>query len=205
MVPFMDAFDSGIGWNPAGAWRLDVAHQGMGWFVDSSLREQASSLTFGTLIDLRAAQYPQLSFWQKAVLTGGESLAVEISLDGGLSWFAIDQQTGLISDWTQHTVDLSAYRGTAIGLRLTLSAFGLVPDGAISVGYWLDDLAILNVPPMPTAIPLSTDVPTSTPLPTEVPTEVPTPTLPPTEIPTATPLPTEVPTQAPPTTEVPSS
>jgi len=82
-VPFADSFDSGQGWTPAGAWRLDAASQGLGWFADSTARDQASSLTFGTLIDLRGAAYPQLSIWQKAVLTGGESLAVEISWMAG--------------------------------------------------------------------------------------------------------------------------
>jgi hypothetical protein len=132
-----------------------------------------------------------LSVWQKAVLTGGENLAVEVSLDGGLSWFTIDQQTNLITDWAPYTVDLSAYRGAVIGLRFTLAAFGPVPDGMISVGYWLDDLAILDVPVLPT--PLPTAIPTDMP-PTIEPTEVP-PVVEPTAVPTE--VPTEVPTAEP--------
>jgi hypothetical protein len=144
-------------------------------------------LTFGTLIDLRGAAYPQLSIWQKAVLTGGESLAVEISLDGGLSWFVVDQQTAPISDWAPHTVDLSTYRNSVIGLRFTLSTFGPVPDSVISIGVWLDDLTIVDVPPMPTVEP--TIVPTEVP-PTVEPTVVPTvePTVKPTVAPTVEPI-----------------
>jgi len=196
-VPFVDAFESGTGWTPAGAWRLDAAHQGMGWFADSTLRDQSSRLTFGGLIDLRGAAYPTLSVWQKAVLTGGESLAVEISPDGGLSWLAIDQQTGLITDWTQHSVDLSAYRGAVIGLRFTLSAFGPVPEGMISGGVWLDDLAILDVPPVePTAEPTTVE-PTVEPTAEPTVESTPEPTITPTEVPTVeppietTPVPTE--------------
>jgi hypothetical protein len=191
-LPFIDTFDSGQGWNPAGAWRFDTGHQGMGWFSESTQRAQTSTLTYGAPVDLRGAMYPQLSFWQKAVLTGSESLAVEISVDGGLSWFLVDQQVGLISDWTQHTVDLSAYRGAIISLRFTLSTFGLVPDGVITVGYWFDELAIQDVPATPTATPFPTELPTV--VPTEVP-PVPTdiPTAVPTEIPIEpTPIPTEV-------------
>jgi hypothetical protein len=200
-VPFADAFDSGTGWTPTEAWRLGAALQGMGWLADSAQRDQASTLTYGTQIDLRGAAYPQLSVWQKAILTGDESLAVEISLDGGLSWFIIDQQTGLITDWAPHSVDLSAYRGAVIGLRFTLSAFGPVPEGMMSVGYWLDDLAILDLPPVPTVEPTvePTTVP-STVEPTIEPTVAPPtveptvePTAEPTEVPTEpTPIPTEV-------------
>jgi hypothetical protein len=58
LIPFADAFDGGLGWTSSGAWRLDAAHQRMGWFADSTLRDQASSLTFGTLIDLRGTATP---------------------------------------------------------------------------------------------------------------------------------------------------
>jgi hypothetical protein len=217
-LPFVETFDSGSGWQATGVWRVETqsAYRGSGWFADSALRGQTSALAYDGLIDLRSESYPQLSFWQKGILASGETVTVEISLDSGWTWVPVDQQVGLMADWTPRTVDLTPYRGLVVGLRFTLTVPGALPDGATSVGYWLDELAILDAPAAPTATPLPTDAPTDapteTPFLTATPTELPTLTpLPPTEPPTATPAPTEpltvtpVPTELPPPTAAPTS
>jgi hypothetical protein len=160
---------------------------GMGWFADSTQHEPINTLTYGQLIDLSTATAPQLSFWQKALLDTSESLTVEVSVDGGITWQPVDQQAGFMADWSQHVVDLFPYRGFVIGLRFTFTASGTVSNGGPTVGYWLDELTIQDAPLVPTITPIPTDLPTVTPLPTETPTE----------IPTAAPLPTEVPTDIP--------
>jgi hypothetical protein len=209
-LPFVETFDSGSGWQATGAWRVEPsAYRGSGWFADSKLRDQTSTLTYGGSIDLRAALSPQLSFWQQGLLDSSEVVTVEISPDGGLSWLPVDQQAGVTAEWTPRAVDLTPYRGRVVGLRFTLTVPGALPEGATSMGYWLDELAILDAPPAPTATPLPmdtpTDLPTETPLPTATPTEPPTvtplPTVTPTGITTVTPLPTGTPTPVP--TEVP--
>lgn len=119
----------------------------------------------------------------------GDVASVEVSLDGGLTWWPVVQQTAWVSDWAMQVVDLSAYRGQVIALRFTLNTQGLVPEGAATVGWWIDELAIQEAPPVPTAIP------------TEPPTLTPVPTATPTDLPTLTPMPTSTPTEPP--TEIP--
>jgi subtilisin family serine protease/Leucine-rich repeat (LRR) protein len=208
-LPFVETFDGETGWQATGAWRVETqsAYRGSGWFADSALCGQTSALTYDGLIDLRSALDPQLSFWQKGILTSSETVTVEISLDGGWTWLPIDQQAGLMADWTQHTVDLTPYRNLVVGLRFTLTVPSALPDGTTSVGYWLDELAILDVPPTPPTTP--TDVPTEIAFPTATPTELPTmtplPTSTSTSVPTATPpLPTPTSTDTPTVTPLPT-
>jgi hypothetical protein len=177
---------------------------GGGWFASSATRGQTSTLTAAAQIDLRSAQSPELSFWQRATLSSGDTVAVDLSLDGGLSWLPLDQQVGAAFDWTLRTVDLKTYRGQMVQLRFRLDTLGTVPEGAPTVGWWIDDLAVVDmpvVPPVPpTVTPIPTEVPTLTPVPTEIPADTlvpPTVTPVPTEVPTVTPVPTEIPTDTP--------
>jgi len=187
VLPFADSFDNGQGWTASGAWTFDTqaAHTGAGWWADSTVRGQISTLTYNGLIDLRTAQYPQMSFWQKGILSAADVLSIEVSLDGVLWWPAL-RESVMATDWTWQTVDLSAYRGNVIGLRFVLNTTAALPQDAVTVGFGLDDLLIQDVPPTPTMEP--TDIP-----PTVEPTVEP-PTVFPTEIPTVepTPEPTEV-------------
>ena len=202
VLPWVETFDTGLGWTPSGAWRSDVqgAYRGAGWFAESTWRNQVSTLTHDTMVDLRLALNPTLSFWQKAVLSAGDAVAVDVSLDGGMSWMALDQQVGLSTEWTQRLLDLAAYRGQVIRLRFRLDTLGELPEGATTVGVWIDELLIQDVPPTPTWTPqptttpwpTATDVPSATPTPTETYTPSPMPSLTPT--PTATPTPSATPT-----------
>ncbi|NLX09238.1 MAG: hypothetical protein GXY36_06245, partial [Chloroflexi bacterium] len=200
-LPLADAFESGLGWTASGAWRVEPqgGRSGAGWYADSTQRGLVSTLTYNAQIDLRAAQYPTLSFWQQATLAGVDVASVEVSLDG-LSWLPVDVQAGMVLGWSERVVDLSAYRGQLVYLRFRLDTTAVLPDGSVISGWWLDDLLVQDVPPTPT--PLPTEPPTATPLPptlTFTPTATETP-IPPTATPTETPVP---PTETPlPTVEV---
>ena len=210
-LPVVENFDSGLNWTPAGSWALDdqAGTNGMSWFASSAVRDQSSTLTGDYLLDLRLAQYPQVTFWQKMSLTSGDAVGLDISLDDGLTWLPFDIQMGTVSDWLPRTLDLSAYRGQVIWLRFRLDTPGVASEGE---GYWLDNLAVIEVlPTVPTLFPTASPSPTATPaepptvlpLPTAIPapTEVPPiPTETPTEPPTALPLPTAIPapTEVPP-------
>ncbi len=204
MLPSSDSFDTGQGWLPIGAWLwgTEGAYHNAGWFADSGQRGQVSTLEYTGAVDLTGAQQPQITFWHRATLSGGDAVAVDLSLDGGIIWFPIYEDNGLVTDWALNTLDLTPYRDQIIRLRFRLDTTAASPDGAITLGYWIDDLTIRDVPPLPTDTPLpsatctevptplpsltatSTDLPPSLPTETAVPTH--TPTITPTETPTAT-------------------
>jgi cell division septation protein DedD len=203
LLPVFETFDLGTGWLAQGYWRFDTqsAYHGGGWLADSTVRDQSSTLTGDVWIDLRMAVNPQIVFWQRAVLSGQDVIALDLSVDGGLSWLPLDQQIGSSFDWTSRTVDLAVYRGTVIRLRFRLETPGALPEGVTSTGWWIDELTVQEAPVvLPTVTPVPTDLPTA--IPTAVPTEPPTATPLPTEPPTVTPVPTDLPTAIP--TDVPT-
>jgi hypothetical protein len=189
MLPVLETFDRSLGWTGSGSWRFDIAgaRSGAGWFGDSTARNQISTLTYGTPIDLSAAVNPQLSFWQKPSLSVADFFAVDLSLDGGLTWLALDTQMGLVSDWTPRTLDLSPYRGQIVLLRFRLDTLAVLPGGIPTVGVWVDDLLIQEAPPQPTPTATPTGIPSMTPWPTELPLPTPTQVLVPTVVPTELP------------------
>jgi hypothetical protein len=170
------------------------------------VRGYASTLTAQAWIDLRTAQRPELRFWQRMGLSGGDLVAVDVSADGGQTWQPVYQQVGQMADWHQRAVDLSAYRGLVVQIRFRLDARGHVPGGQSTRGWWVDELTIQEAPvtpptPKPTQPSVPTVEPTEPPVPpapTVEPTEPPVPIIVP--IPTVAPaaLPTQEPPQAPP-------
>ena len=125
-IPYTDAFERGFGWTLSGLWRLDTmaGYSGTALFADTTQRGQSSVLDFGPAILLGTAANPTLRFWQKSSLTSGDLLAVEISLDNGLTWIVADQQIGAVADWTEHRIDLTLYRGQTIRLRFRIDTTG---------------------------------------------------------------------------------
>ncbi|MBN1681072.1 MAG: hypothetical protein JW966_12365 [Anaerolineae bacterium] len=196
-LPFYDSFDGEhgeSGWVAGGAWQIDAetAYNGTGWFADSAQRDAFSTLEYENPFDLSGENSPQLTFWQKGELSTGDILTIEISLDGGMSWQTVDQQTGLTTDWAVHTVDLYLYRGQMARLRFGLYTIGTLPDGETTVGYWLDELVLKHVllPTMtptlidttqtlrtpsltPSLTAITGETPVTTPTPTPVPASLP--------------------------------
>jgi len=204
-LPFVETFAVQTAWlTEGGAWTYlpDGAWNGAGWFADSALRGQVSALVSAAQIDLTAALNPQLILWQKAYLEAGDVFTVEASLDGGVSWSQVEQQTAVAQDWMQRTVDLSAFRGSLVYLRFVLYTQANPLSDPAAVGVWLDELVIMDVPAAPAVEP--TLVP-ATPIPTEEPVLPPVEEMPtepvkdpePTPTPDVTPEPTKDPGDTP--------
>ncbi len=189
--PVVDACDSPVGWAVQAAWQLvpDAGYRGGACWADASQRDTASTLTLRVSLDLRGAAAPRLTFWQRLALGPGDLARVELSLDGGLTWLALDQQPNYVPDWTQRTVDLTAFRGQVVALRFSLHTSGSLPDTSLPAGWWIDEVSIdADVSVLPTNTPLPTA--TLEPSPTPTSTPLPTATLEPSATPTSTPLPT---------------
>jgi hypothetical protein len=129
----------------------------------SATRGQGYTLALDTPLDLRTAFYPHLSFWQRGQVSTADLVSVDISTDGGQSWTLIDLSSRLTADWTLVDLYLTAFVGQVVSLRFHLDTTQPLPDGAISVGLWLDDLTVQEVPPAPVVDP--TAEPTLVPVP----------------------------------------
>jgi hypothetical protein len=142
--PVNETFDSKAGWQVKGVWKFgkNAGVEGGGWFADSTRRGATSLLTAPVLIDLTGAQAPTLRYWQRVGLSSGDLAAVDVSTDGGQTWQPLDQQLGHPAEWSERSVDLSAYRGQVIRLRFRLDARGRVPQGEQTVGWWIDNVSV---------------------------------------------------------------
>ncbi|MBN1565676.1 MAG: hypothetical protein JXA10_17655 [Anaerolineae bacterium] len=122
-IPFGETFDTNWGWESDGVWVFDpaTAYDGGGWYVDGLTREMNSTLTYNFPIDLHGTLSVQLVYRHRGKLPGSDLIAVDLSLDGGETWFSIDQQIGLATDWDRHIVDLTDYRGQVIRLRFRVT------------------------------------------------------------------------------------
>jgi hypothetical protein len=166
-LPVATSFDSLAGWTAVGAWTIDPAgYSGSSVLVSSASRGQGHTLSLDTPIDLRAAFYPHLSFWQRGQTSTADLVSVDISSDGGQSWTLVDLSSRVTADWTQVDLDLTPFVGQVVSLRFHLDATQPLPEGGASVGLWLDDVTMQEVSPMrPTEIPSTLESPLEVPLP----------------------------------------
>ncbi|NDJ75101.1 MAG: hypothetical protein GYB65_02490 [Chloroflexi bacterium] len=163
-LPFGESFDRNEGWQPDGAWVYDVlsAYSGAGWFADISPRQATSNLTYERLIDLSGTLSVQLVYRQKGYLPPSDLIALDISLDGGMTWLAVDQQIGLESpDWDTRTIDLTDFRGQVISLRFRV-ATGIETTLPPESGYRIDSLTIQFVAATPTMVYVPVETPPRT-------------------------------------------
>ena len=146
-LPFTQTFDSRAEWEPRGAWHYEAenGYSGGAWFVAIAGRETLSTLEYRTEIDLTGKLNAQLMFRQQGVLPASDLVAVDISLDGGVTWIAIDMQVLVDADWDLQTVDLSRYRGQVVRLRFRVHA-GINPritgDDPVFTDYGIDNVVI---------------------------------------------------------------
>lgn len=168
-LPFGETFSTNMNWTAAGAWSYDseTAYDGGGWRLDGSLREQVSTLTSVSRLDLSGALDAQLIFRQRGNMPPSDLLAVDLSLDGGNTWLMVDQQIGVemkipepdpeteivvgtgteaeteIEEWDLHIVDLAPYRGQVIQLRFrALTGIDVTGNDPTLYTYSIDNLSI---------------------------------------------------------------
>lgn len=148
-LPFSDTFDFNNGWEAHGAWEYDIqtAYEGSGWFLNGAQREMISTLEYTAMIDMSGALSAQLIFRRKGFMPPSDLIAIDLSLNGGESWFMIDQEIGLDEpEWDAHAVDLTDYRGQVIRLRFRVNTgVPITEPGGTSEGYWIDNLSIQYV------------------------------------------------------------
>jgi len=94
-LPFADTFDTAGDWLPSGTWTFDseTAFDGGGWLADSGPRYTDSMLEYAHALDLSGALNAQLIFRQQGALSPSDFVAVDLSLDGGATWFMIDRKS----------------------------------------------------------------------------------------------------------------
>ncbi|MCI5117625.1 MAG: DUF1566 domain-containing protein, partial [Candidatus Electrothrix sp. LOE1_4_5] len=127
-------------------WQIvDAGRSGSCWYAENSAQRNSASLILDSVFVPDSST--ELTFWQWAKLYLAQFI-VEVSSDGGETYTevyaAYDDSTDRIheSDWSLHSVSLSAYAGQEIKLRFSVSSGGWY-DGDWP-GLRLDDLAMTS-------------------------------------------------------------
>ncbi|MCI5189736.1 MAG: DUF1566 domain-containing protein, partial [Candidatus Electrothrix sp. AS4_5] len=125
---------------------VDAGRSGSCWYAENSAQHNSASLILDSVFVPDSST--ELTFWQWAKLYVAQFI-VEVSSDGGESYTEVysaydDSATDKIyeSDWSFHSVSLSAYAGQEIKLRFSVSSGGWY-DGDWP-GLRLDDLAMTS-------------------------------------------------------------
>ena len=151
---FRDDMESGAdGWSAQAPWAItdESAHSPNHAWSDSPGGAYGPNLNVSILtpvIDLTGATSPELTFWHKRQFAadGFDSGHVWATADHGSTYTLLATYTGTDLDWTQATIDLSAYAGVP-SLRV---AFQVQSDADLTGDGWsVDDVAVNNVPPSP--------------------------------------------------------
>ena len=173
-LPFGDPFDeSQAQWKPSGDWSFDPegGYDGGGWVLDGTEGSRTSVLEYVPYIDLHGSLGAQIMFRQRGSLPLSDLVSVEISLDGGATWFIVDQQIGVqpviapdasgpdtsqpaadesgdepANDWILREVSLKPYRNQVIRLRFRVQTGIRQPDQMVEQPiYQIDNLSIQYV------------------------------------------------------------
>ena len=126
-------------------------HSGLYSFTDSLKGSHSSyvypSLTLAGTIDLTTSHNPYLTFWHRYRFY--RYAWVYISENGGRDWIKIEQYSGTQNEWSQVTLNLSAYKNSKqVLIRFRSEADCGYDDG----GWYIDDVAITEDPSIPTLI-----------------------------------------------------
>ena len=151
---FSDDMESGAdGWSAQPPWAItsESAHSPDHAWSDSPGGAYGPNLNVSLLtpvIDLTSATSPELTFWHKRQFAadGFDSGQVWATTDLGSTYTLLATYTGTDLEWSQATIDLSAYAGVP-SLRV---AFQVQSDADLTGdGWYVDDVAVNNVPPSP--------------------------------------------------------
>ena len=146
-LPIDTSFEDEMGWRATGTWLLDTLsghNDAPSWAVNTVPRHQTSILELLAPVELGRARSPRLTFWQRGQIAASDMVMVEVLPEDETDWVVIDRQTSLPTDWTPREVDLSAYRGQTVQLRVRVVAGGELSVGDRTLGLWLDDLSITS-------------------------------------------------------------
>ena len=158
-LPFADPMDSGVNWETEGSWAVitNTAHSTPTAFTDSPVgnyRHGAeTSLLLQGKIDLSGTISPTLTFWDTYNLAAYDRAYVDVSTDGGDTWTAHQiHYYSSNTDWTEQTLDLSAYSGQLINLRFRLDATN---HANTADGWYVDDIAVAEAADRVLTLPFS--------------------------------------------------
>ncbi len=144
-LPFNETFESGLArWNVTGAWSTTtlVSHGGSASLQDSpGDYANSSDTTLSTQLDLSAAAWPVLSFWDRYDFEAGADYGrIEVSSDGA-GWTGAYGVSGTRGTWLQRQVDLSPWRGQPrVWIRFRVQTDG----GSTRDGWLIDDLSVVD-------------------------------------------------------------
>ncbi|HVO72027.1 MAG TPA: hypothetical protein VMT24_18385, partial [Aggregatilineaceae bacterium] len=120
-LPIEAAFADETGWWADGTWILDTLSghaSAPSWAVNTVPRDQESILQMTAPVELRRGRSPRLVFWEHGQIAASDRVMVEVQPEGKSDWVVVDSQTSIPGNWTQRTVNLSAYQGQTIRLRV---------------------------------------------------------------------------------------
>ena len=91
-------------------------------------------------LDLSESTTASLVFWHRYDTESGyDYCLVEVSTNGGGSWAQVASYSGLLSNWTEVTIDLDSYVGTSdFKVRFVLESDGWVQKD----GWYVDDVHV---------------------------------------------------------------
>ena len=99
-----------------------------------------TTMALNSGLDLSESTEASLVFWHRYDTESGyDYCLVEVSTNGGGNWTQVASYSGLLSAWTEVTIDLDAYVGSGdFKVRFTLDSDGYINRD----GWYLDDIHV---------------------------------------------------------------
>jgi hypothetical protein len=146
--PFSENFDGTFEkWMLTGTWGMTTGavHSGSAALTDSPSGSYSNSTDTAALtaVNLTGSAWPVLKFWDRYHIAVNDYGFVEVSPDGA-TWTRVYGVSGARTNWTEQTIDLSAWRMEP-NLRVR---FHLMTDAAgVDDGWTIDDVTIADHTP----------------------------------------------------------
>jgi WD40 repeat protein len=148
-LPFFDGFENGTGnWTISGAWtRTNAGKHSGSWSMRIVTPPFGNhNLILNETLNLAGTTAPQLTYWTRYTLAATQSAYVEVSTDNGATWTWLLMTTNSTkTQWTEKSVNLSAYAGQSIRLRFRLS-YPYYPN-LPQPEWWIDDVQVAETAP----------------------------------------------------------
>ena len=146
-IPYLTEFATEEDWSLSGSWIHQMSEADPaagGWWLSTINREETSTLTLSRFLDLRQAQAPQLRYTAYGEIAPSDLLWVELRLPEKPEWILVDVQGAptLQVPQAEHRIDLSAYRGQLVQVRLNVTSGAELGEGEQTRGIWLERLLV---------------------------------------------------------------